>query len=490
MATIIGLGLNQVTQGDVSSVALRLSGDVLRGIGATVGALPAETGGMLGGDPASGVVTHFWFDSKASRSGSTYSPDCNLLNGVLSREWNPNGVRLMGFVHSHPRGCRRPSKGDEIYARRILHAIPDLERLWLPIVIPRDDRDPFQLCPYAAVVRSRKVVIESARLVIVQATPQSNASFKSMNTFARVRTAYDLDRLQNARVVAVGCGGASEFLEQLVRAGVGHLVLIDSDTVSEPNLATQQTYRKDIGRAKVDAVAERLRDINPYVTVQPLHASSDDLSDDDFRELLLSAPTSGRAEVSVLCGMTDSFAAQARVNRLALKFCVPSLCAQVYFEGRGAELSFTHADTTGACHRCILSSRYRAYLQEGFQNTTTSDGTPIGSTGRLNSLKFFVAMALLHHGTGHPRWGNVLRRIGSRNLIQVRIDPDVALPVFDRVFQNADRSRIFCDETVWLPQLPDNPVHGHPTCPDCGGTGNLRDSFESIADTRQVGAEQ
>ena len=49
-------------------------------------------------------------------------------------------------------------------------------------------------------------------------------------------------------------------------------------------------------------------------------------------------------------------------------------------------------------------------------------------------MKFLIAMAVLHHGTDHPRWGRMLERIGNRNLIQVRWDPDLDLPVFDRVF--------------------------------------------------------
>ena len=119
----------------------------------------------------------------------------------------------------------------------------------------------------------------------------------------------------------------------------------------------------------------------------------------------------------------------------------------------------------------------------------TSDGTPIFATTRLNSLKGFVAMALLHHGTSHPRWGRLLATIGNRNLIQVRMDPDlgstVGLGVFDRIFEMADSDRILFDETVWLPQEPEGPSFAKdPACPDCGGTGNLQDSMGTFNDTR------
>ena len=102
-------------------------------------------------------------------------------------------------------------------------------------------------------------------------------------------------------------------------------------------------------------------------------------------------------------------------------------------------------------------------------------------------------MALLHHGTAHPRWGHLLERIGNRNLVQVRMDPDlsstIGLRVFDRVFQKAEGDRILFDETLWLPQQPEDPVSDVSACPDCGGTGNLRDSIGTFADTRVMRKE-
>ena len=68
------------------------------------------------------------------------------------------------------------------------------------------------------------------------------------------------------------------------------------------------------------------------------------------------------------------------------------------------------------------------------------------------------------------------------------MDPDFAATVgvgtFDRVLGGADQDRLCFDETIWLPQKPDNPDNGFPTCPDCGGTGDLRDSVGTFDDTK------
>lgn len=323
-------------------------------------------------------------------------------------------------------------------------------------------------------------------------------------TFRRVVDAYDLPRLSQCHVISIGIGGAASFVEDLARAGVGRLTLIDPDIVSETNLATQQVYRRDIGRPKVACVAARIRDINPAAVVGEMPCSLDEIDDEAFARLLGTPDGQSPPVATLLCGLTDNFYAQARVNRLALQFGLLSLCAQVYYQGRGAELTFTAPGVTPACHRCVLKPRYDAYLDHGYTNTVTSDGTPIFATGRLNALKGFIAMALLHHGMfplrsfpmhGHGshgsdelpsyrRWGTLLDRIADRNLIQIRMDPDlsetVGLKVFDRVFANSDQSRMLFDETVWLPQQPET----DPPCPDCGGTGDLRLAIGTLADTR------
>jgi len=486
---------------------MRISLAVLEQIRRTVGSLPPEHGGVLGGRPESGVVTEFFFDRSARRSTVTYSPDDQLLNRLFTEDWNPKGIRLMGFVHSHP-GLRQPSAGDLSYSRRILESIDDLDRLLIPIVISVADGERFEIHPFAVARNGEafttaplamavldhqgRLVVDSeyavGQLVTALPAPVIKPVVVVPEALRRVTGAYDLGLLRRSRVIYVGTGGAAGFIEDLARAGVGQHVLIDPDVVSETNLGTQQTYRRDLGRPKVEAIANRICDIDPNAFILALGRSLDDIDDREFEFLATGRMDRWPVSQTLLCGLTDNFDAQARVNRLALQFGLPSLCAQVYREGRGAEVTFTHPEVTPACHRCALSSRYQAYINGNYKNDVTSDGTPIFATTRLNALKGFIAMALLHHDTSHPRWGTLLKRMGNRNLVQVRMDPDLAtsigLGTFDRVLGNADRERVLFDETLWLPQRPDGPASGFPTCPDCGGAGNLRDSAGTFDDTR------
>jgi proteasome lid subunit RPN8/RPN11 len=479
---------------------LRILEPVLREIERTIGSMPAEQGGALGGDRETGIVTHFHFDHSARQTGASYSPDHEFLNRLFKDEWNPAGINLLGFVHSHPPSFRRPSGGDIFYSQRILEYIPELERLFLPIIVTRPDTGSFEIFPYAVVRDGKEVRIDPLELIVMEpgldrstsptdvldsTTPQ-DAPANIGETFRRVETAYDLRHLESCRVIYVGVGGAAGFVEDMARSGVGEHVLLDHDHVTETNLATQQVYRRDIGRPKVACLAERVADINPNCVAVPCQARLEDLQDSDLAKLVYKPFRGNPPSQTLICGLTDNFETQARVNRLALQFGLPSLCAQVYPAGRGAEITFTLPGVTPACHRCALRSRYEAYLREGFSNNVTSDGTPIFATTRLNALKGFIAMALLHHGARHPRWGRLLERIGNRNLIQIRMDPDLQLPIFDKVFGNADRERIVFDDVVWLPQKADCPENGFPRCPDCRGTGNLLDAKGTFNDTRDM----
>ena len=481
--------------GAASVGELRMTTSVRRQILAAVGGKPPENGMLLGGDPVDGVVRHVVYDDGAKRTGSTYSPDDVRLNTLLTDWWRPSGIRLLGFVHSHPGRFGRPSGGDLHYAEVILQANPHLGRLLMPIVTvdPAPMLHPFVVVRTSSGVEAKPVTLDVLDEVLVSpGEPESleppseppSISPRAIReeTFRRVVDAYDLPHLRFCRVVVVGTGGASGFCEDVVRAGVHDVVLIDPDVVSATNLATQQVYRRDIGRPKVEAVADRLRDINPALDVLPLQVDFDGLSDEEI-ESVLGLDAARPPIQTLLCGCTDAFFAQARVNRVGLHFGVPTLCAQVYAKGRGAEITFAYPGVTPACHRCILGSRYEAYLKQGFTNTVTSDGTPISSTTRLNATKLFVALALLHHGTSHPRWGRMLERIGNRNLIQLRLDPELELPVFERVLCG-DRDRVFSDEAVWLPQGAESAVSGRAPCPDCGGTGNLKAPIGSFSDTR------
>ena len=79
-----------------------------------------------------------------------------------------------------------------------------------------------------------------------------------------------VSKLQKARVAVFGVGGVGGYtVEALARCGVGHLDLIDSDTVSISNINRQiLATHSTVGMLKVEAAKNRVLDINPECTVR------------------------------------------------------------------------------------------------------------------------------------------------------------------------------------------------------------------------------
>ncbi|MCW3978598.1 MAG: HesA/MoeB/ThiF family protein [Candidatus Bathyarchaeota archaeon] len=82
-------------------------------------------------------------------------------------------------------------------------------------------------------------------------------------------------KLKDAHVCLVGVGGlGSTIAVQLATMGVGHLRIVDRDVVETSNLQRQHIYSMDmVGYPKVEAAAERLRRMNPFVEVDPVPMS-------------------------------------------------------------------------------------------------------------------------------------------------------------------------------------------------------------------------
>jgi tRNA A37 threonylcarbamoyladenosine dehydratase len=78
-----------------------------------------------------------------------------------------------------------------------------------------------------------------------------------------------VEMLAKARVILFGVGGVGSWCaEALIRSGVGHLVVVDNDVVCETNINRQlQATFPNLGRSKVEALKERLLQINPQVQV-------------------------------------------------------------------------------------------------------------------------------------------------------------------------------------------------------------------------------
>lgn len=76
-------------------------------------------------------------------------------------------------------------------------------------------------------------------------------------------------KLTNAHVLVVGLGGVGAYAaEQICRAGVGRMTIVDGDVVEKTNRNRQlPALISNEGRSKAEIIGERFRDINPDIQV-------------------------------------------------------------------------------------------------------------------------------------------------------------------------------------------------------------------------------
>jgi len=148
-------------------------------------------------------------------------------------------------------------------------------------------------------------------------------------------------RLKGARVLMVGAGGlGSPIGLYLAAAGVGHLGLVEFDTVDRSNLQRQVLHgTKDVGRPKLASAIDRLRDVNPNVRVEGHEVR---LDRSNALELV-------KAHDLVVDG-TDNFATRYLTNDACVLAGKPNVYGSIFrFEGQASV--FCTAD--GPCYRCL-----------------------------------------------------------------------------------------------------------------------------------------
>ena len=127
---------------------------------------------------------------------------------------------------------------------------------------------------------------------------------------------FKIDRLKQANVMVVGCGAlGNEVLKNLVLFGVGHLVIVDFDTVEATNMTRSVLFRREDAKAnrpKVLVAAARLRELNSSVQILPICG---DIGHDVGLGLL--------RRMDVVVGCVDNRWARYCLNRLCMRAGVP-----------------------------------------------------------------------------------------------------------------------------------------------------------------------
>jgi molybdopterin-synthase adenylyltransferase len=199
-------------------------------------------------------------------------------------------------------------------------------------------------------------------------------------------------KLLNSTVFILGAGGlGSPAALYLAAAGVGHLVIADSDRVELSNLQRQILHTTDrIGEGKVVSASKAIQSINPEVVVT---AISERVSEQNVDALL--------AGCDLVLDGSDSFDTRYLLNAACLRQEKRLVSAAVLgFEGQIA--TFCHGvDPAASCYRCLFPQ------PPEFAPTCSSAGVLGAAVGAVGTLQAAEAVKLLL-GVGKSLVGSML----------------------------------------------------------------------------------
>jgi adenylyltransferase/sulfurtransferase len=147
--------------------------------------------------------------------------------------------------------------------------------------------------------------------------------------------------LKNASVLLIGAGGLGSPLGlYLAAAGLGRIGLVDFDVVDFSNLQRQVIHgTKDVGRPKLASAVERIRDVNPHVTVETHEAR---LTSRNALDIL--------RDYDIVIDGTDNFPTRYLVNDACVLLGKPNVYGSIFrFEGQAAVFWAER----GPCYRCL-----------------------------------------------------------------------------------------------------------------------------------------
>ena len=198
------------------------------------------------------------------------------------------------------------------------------------------------------------------------------------------------EKLKRSSALVVGAGGlGSPVAIYLAAAGVGRIGLVDFDRVDFTNLHRQILYgMNDVDRPKLEAAADRLRDINSLVTIE-LHETP--LTSDNALEII--------PNYDVVIDGTDNFPTRYLVNDACVFLDKPNVYGSIFrFEGQA---SVFYA-AKGPCYRCLYPEPPPPHLVP-----SCAEGGVLGVLpGVIGTIQATEAIKLLA-GIGEPLIGRL-----------------------------------------------------------------------------------
>lgn len=229
--------------------------------------------------------------------------------------------------------------------------------------------------------------------------------------------------LAEETILVVGCGSVGTyFAEQMVRAGVGHVILVDGDDVEPANLSRSIFDARDISMPKPEALRQHLEAINQNLAVEVVCSQLQDIPPEEVDQYV--------ARVGLLAAATDDNEAQSHLNRFAYSHGVPALFMGIYERAAGGEIIVS--EPPNPCYRCATAMRHAIPAEGISQRTDYTTGRLAGEVGLAADIQHVVSagvklglarLSARHADAGLSSFGTRILESGSTYLT-LSTEPD------------------------------------------------------------------
>lgn len=180
------------------------------------------------------------------------------------------------------------------------------------------------------------------------------------NVFSRQKGLLETDWMTDMTVVIAGCGSAGSAIAlQLARAGVGKFVLCDTDVMDIHNICRHQCNFTDVGRYKVDAIKDRIIQINPNAKVKGVPKLIQD-SENEFKGVI--------EDNAVIIGAGDNRMSAACCCDIAIEYNIPFLSLCFWQRACVCEIFIWIPEKKHICYRCALPEAVENSMKEMDKN--------------------------------------------------------------------------------------------------------------------------
>ncbi len=220
------------------------------------------------------------------------------------------------------------------------------------------------------------------------------------NIFSRNSGILETDWMLNKTAIIAGCGSVGSLVAlELARSGVGTFILIDNDILAYHNICRHQCGVRDVGKFKVQALQERLIEINPSAKVKTFVDILENLPKDVFDKYC--------TQNTILISCADNREADQYASQISVLYNIPFVSIGFWERAFAGEIFYFIPSENMPCYECALgessvsgkvSTNRRVYTnEEDLRNVNFEPGISV-DINFVTTVAIKLILDLLNRG--------------------------------------------------------------------------------------------